>query len=62
MKLQQLMAIISPQHFEHPSVIRKRAKLKSVNSMLGRMVRLGMVERVPSKRANLYRSRQGKLL
>jgi len=54
----KLLAAISSTRFEQPSDICRRVGMRSVNGMLGRLHRMGMLERVPTKKNYLYRSRQ----
>ena len=58
----QLLRVISSARFELPGVIAKRAGRRRLNAQLGRMARVGLVERVPGPRCFMYRSRQGGLL
>jgi hypothetical protein len=58
----KLLMTISAVAFEAPSDICRRVGLRSINAMLGRLWRSGQVERVPTKRHHLYRSRQPRLL
>ena len=54
----KLLASISSTRFEQPADICRRVGMRSINGMLGRLHRMGMIERVPTKRSYLYRSRQ----
>lgn len=54
----KLLATISSTRFEQPADICRRVGMRSINGMLGRLHRMGMLERVPTKRSYLYRSRQ----
>lgn len=58
----QMLRMVSSSKFEHPDQIRRRVLARSVNAQLGRMYRVGMLERVPGARCFLYRSRQGALV
>ena len=54
----QLLRLISASRFELPIVIAKRAGRRSVNAQLGRLIRCGVIERVPGPSCFMYRSRQ----
>lgn len=58
----QLLSVISSTRFELPVVIAKRAGRRRLNAQLGRLARIGMVERVPGPRCFMYRSRQAVML
>lgn len=58
----QMLRIVSAKKYEHPEQIRVRANALSVNAQLGRMFRMGMLERVPGARCYLYRSRHAGLV
>ncbi|CAB4199699.1 hypothetical protein UFOVP1356_4 [uncultured Caudovirales phage] len=58
----QLLRLISSARFELPVVIAKRAGRRSVNAQLGRLIRCGVIERVPGPRCFMYRSRQAALV
>ena len=58
----QLLRLISATRFELPIVIAKRAGRRSVNAQLGRLIRCGVIERVPGPSCFMYRSRQAVLV
>lgn len=53
-----LLRLLSCRVFEAPSVLAKRAGRRRINLQLGRLHRLGLLERVPGPGSYLYRSRQ----
>ena len=57
----QLLRLVSFHKYELPSVIAKRAGARRVNAQLGRLVRAGVLERVPGATCFMYRSKQSTL-
>ncbi len=56
-----LLAVISPTRYELPRDIAARVGLRRVNASLGRLVRSGLLERVPGPTCYLYRSKQRRI-
>jgi hypothetical protein len=56
-----LLSVISPTRYELPRDIASRVGLRRVNASLGRLVRSGLLERVPGPTCFLYRSKQARI-
>jgi hypothetical protein len=56
-----LLSVISPARYELPRDIAARVGLRRVNASLGRLVRSGLLERVPGPTCFLYRSKQARI-
>lgn len=54
----ELLRLLSCNVYEAPAVLAKRAGRRRINLQLGRLHRLGLLERVPGPGSFLYRSRQ----
>ncbi len=56
-----LLSVISHTRYELPRDIASRVGLRRVNASLGRLVRSGLLERVPGPTCFLYRSKQARI-
>jgi len=56
-----LLAVISHTRYELPRDIASRVGKRRVNGSLGRLVRCGLLERVPGPTCFLYRSKQARI-
>jgi hypothetical protein len=56
-----LLGVISHTRYEQPRDIAARVGLRRVNASLGRLVRSGLLERVPGPTCFLYRSKQARI-
>ena len=56
-----LLAVISHKRYELPRDIANRVGLRRVNASLGRLVRSGLLERVPGPTCFMYRSKQARI-
>jgi hypothetical protein len=56
-----LLSVISHTRYELPRDIAARVGLRRVNASLGRLVRSGLLERVPGPKCFLYRSKQARI-
>jgi hypothetical protein len=56
-----LLSVISHTRYELPRDIAARVGLRRVNASLGRLVRSGLLERVPGPTCFLYRSKQARI-
>lgn len=57
-----LLAVISHTRYELPRDISSRVGLRRVNASLGRLIRAGLLERVPGPTCFMYRSKQARIL
>ena len=57
-----LLGVISHTRFERPRDSAARVGLRRVNASLGRLVRCGLLERVPGPTCFLYRSKQSRIV
>jgi hypothetical protein len=57
-----LLGVISHTRFELPRDIAARVGLRRINASLGRLVRCGLLERVPGPTCFLYRSKQSRIV
>jgi hypothetical protein len=57
-----LLGMISHTRYELPRDIAARVGLRRVNASLGRLVRGGLLERVPGPTCYLYRSKQSRIV
>lgn len=57
-----LLAVISRARYELPRDIASRVGLRRVNASLGRLVRAGLLERVPGPTCFMYRSKQARII
>ena len=55
-----LLGAISHTRYELPRDIAARVGLRRVNASLGRLVRCGLLERVPGPTCYMYRSKQAR--
>jgi hypothetical protein len=56
-----LLAVISHTRYELPRDIASRVGLRRVNASPGRLLRSGLLERVPGPTCFLYRSKQARI-
>ena len=56
-----LLSVISHTRYELPRDIAGRVGLRRINASLGRLVRCGLLERVPGPTCFLYRSKQARI-
>ena len=57
-----LLAVISASRYDLPRDIAARVGLRRVNASLGRLVRCGLLERVPGPTCYMYRSKQKRII
>jgi len=57
-----VLAVISHAKYEMPRDISARLKRRRINSSLGRLIRAGLLERVPGPTCFMYRSKQERML
>jgi hypothetical protein len=56
-----VLAVISASRYELPRDISNRLGRRKINGSLGRLIRAGLLERVPGPTCFLYRSKQTKI-
>ncbi len=56
-----VLAVISASRYELPRDISHRLGRRKINGSLGRLIRAGLLERVPGPTCFLYRSKQTKI-
>jgi hypothetical protein len=56
-----LLGVISHQRYEQPRDIAARVGSRRINAALGRLIRCGLIERVPGPTCFLYRSKQARI-
>ena len=57
-----VLAVISHAKYEMPRDISARLKRRRINGSLGRLIRAGLLERVPGPTCFMYRSKQRRIL
>lgn len=57
----RLLAVISHTRYEQPRDIAARVGSRRVNAALGRLIRSGLLERVPGPTCFMYRSKQARI-
>jgi hypothetical protein len=56
-----LLAVISHARYELPRDIAARVGARRINGSLGRLIRAGLLERVPGPTCFMYRSKQARI-
>jgi hypothetical protein len=56
-----VLAVISATKYELPRDISARLGRRRINGSLGRLIRVGLLERVPGPTCFLYRSKQTRI-
>lgn len=56
-----VLAVISASKYELPRDISTRLGRRKINGSLGRLIRAGLLERVPGPTCFLYRSKQARI-
>lgn len=56
-----VLAAVSPARYELPRDISARLGRRKINGSLGRLIRAGLLERVPGPTCFLYRSKQARI-
>lgn len=56
-----VLAVVSATRYELPRDISTRLGRRRINGSLGRLIRAGLLERVPGPTCFLYRSKQARI-